>query len=218
MKINFYAYIALGGIMKKKVGVLVRPNLDRFTINRELSDKICEYDCIPIGIIPTCDEGKMSDESYQDMIDLISLCDGVILQGGTDFYDYDLKTVKYLYEHDIPVLGICLGMQTMGCVYNGKLMDVVSNDHYYLVDYVHPIAIKEDSKLYSILNKKTIIVNSRHHQQIVGTDLKVSATYNNVIEAVEDPSKKFFIGVQWHPESIDDDNSKALFQAFFNSI
>ncbi len=204
--------------MKKKIGILVRPNLDSYTINRELSDKICEYNCIPIGIIPTCDEGNMSDVAFQDMIDMISMCDGVILQGGTDYYDYDIKTVQYLYQNNIPTLGICLGMQTMGCTYGGKLGKIVSDNHHQLMDYVHPVSIQKNSKLYSILQKETIIVNSRHHEQLLCTDLPVVATCDGVIEAVEDSNKKFFIGVQWHPESIDDANSQILFQTFFDCI
>ena len=204
--------------MKKKIGILVRPNLDRLTINRELSDKIIQYHCIPVGIIPTCDEGHMSPEAFQDMIDMINLCDGIILQGGTDYYDYDIRTVQYLYQRDIPTLGICLGMQTMGCAYGGKLGKIDTQNHYQLVDYVHPVSIGKNSKLYSILKKDVIMVNSRHHEQLLNTDLSVVAASEQIIEAVEDPAKKFFIGVQWHPESINDENSEALFRAFFDSI
>lgn len=204
--------------MKKKIGILVRPNMDQLTINREISDVIIEHNCIPIGIVPTCDEGKMMVESFHDMTDMLSICDGVILQGGTEFYDYDVQTVKYLYDHDIPTLGICLGMQTMGCVFGGKLEKIENDTHHHFVDYVHSVVIHSKSKLYSILQKETIVVNSRHHEQVVNTHLPIVASACNIIEAVEDASKKFFIGVEWHPESIDDENSRALFQAFFNSI
>lgn len=204
--------------MKKKIGIIVRPVLDRLTINRELSDIIIQYGCIPIGIVPTCDEGIMDFKSYQDMKEILSLCDGVILQGGSDFYDYDLKAVEYLYENNIPTLGICLGMQTMACVFGGILKRMDDDSHNQLVDYVHSASIEQDSKLYSILQKETIIVNSRHHDEVFNTNLNVVAKSGSVIEAVEDPNKKFFIGVQWHPESIDDENSRKLFQSFFQCI
>lgn len=204
--------------MKKKIGIIVRPVLDRLTINRELSDVIIQYGCIPIGIVPTCDEGIMDFKSYQDMKDALSLCDGVILQGGKDFYDYDIKAVQYLHENNIPTLGICLGMQTMACAFDGILTRMDNDCHYQLIDYVHSVSIEPNSKLYSILQKETIIVNSRHHDEVLNTNLYVVAKSGNVIEAVEDPNKKFFIGVEWHPESIDDDNSRKLFQSFFNCI
>ncbi len=192
--------------------------MDQFTINREIGDVIISHNCIPVGIIPTCDEGVMTEASFQDMMDMLSLCDGVILQGGTQFHDYDIQTVRYLYEHDVPTLGICLGMQTMGCVFGGRLEPIENDIHFHYVDYVHSVTLNPNSKLYSILKKDTIIVNSRHHEQLSNTSLPVAAHACGVIEAVEDSNKKFFIGVEWHPESIDDENSKALFQAFFDSI
>lgn len=204
--------------MKKKIGVLVRPNMEHFTINREISDIIIQHNCIPIGIIPTCNEGPMPLESFQDMRDILSLCDGVILQGGDCFYDYDVQVVRYLHKHDIPTLGICLGMQTMGCTFGGKLEKIENDTHHHYVDYVHSIVIYPHSKLYSILQKETIVVNSRHHEQVINTHLPIVASACNITEAIEDASKKFFIGVEWHPESINDENSRALFQAFFESL
>lgn len=204
--------------MKKKIGMIVRPNLDRLTMNRELCDVIIGHDCIPIGIVPTCDEGTMTPQSFQDMVDMLKLCDGVILQGGSDFYDYDIQTVRYLYENDIPTLGICLGMQTMGCAFGGIVEKIGNDTHHHLVDYVHPITIKQNSKLYSILKKRTIMVNSRHYEQVLNTSLSIVGFADEIIEALEDSSKTFFIGVQWHPESILDTNSQSLFEAFFESI
>ena len=54
--------------------------------------------------------------------------------------------------------------------------------------------------LASILKKEELEVNSRHHDYVIQTDLDVVATSTDVIEAVEDNEKTFFIGVQWHPE------------------
>ena len=60
-------------------------------------------------------------------------------------------------------------------------------------------------------------MNSRHYYAVKNTDLEKCA-YSNVIEAVSDDKKKFFIGVQWHPENLDDVNSYKLFKAFFKSL
>jgi len=64
-------------------------------------------------------------------------------------------------------------------------------------------------------------VNSRHHQAVqkVGTGLVVSATApDGVVEAVEDPSKRFCLGVQWHPENFYRTGEfRALFEAFVNA-
>lgn len=206
--------------MKKIIGIITRPVLDRLTINREVSDVVLDYNCLPLGIIPLADEGRLSNQFFEDQKQLLSLCDGVILQGGLNYYEYDLEIVRYLYEHDIPTLGICLGMQTMSVFKNGVLGKIKEETHLSDVDYVHPVIIQKDSKLYSLIQKETILVNSRHREQVTKTDLCISAhAPDGIIEAVEDPKKKFFVGVEWHPESIADDcSSQQLFQAFFDAV
>lgn len=206
--------------MKKIIGIITRPVLDRLTINREVSDVVLDYNCLPLGIIPPADEGHLSNQFFEDQKQLLSLCNGVILQGGLNYYEYDLELVRYLYEHDIPTLGICLGMQTMSVFKSGVLEKMKEETHQSDVDYVHPVIIEKDSKLYSIIQKETTLVNSRHQEQVIKTDLCISAhAPDGTIEAVEAPEKKFFIGVEWHPESIPDDcSSQQLFQAFFDTI
>jgi len=195
----------------KYIGVIGRINDDKITYNREILDVIYKYDCVPLCISLKFD----SKDDFFKVKSLIDMCDGFILQGGADFYDVDLVIVKYLYEKNIPTLGICLGMQTMACLFNGK-MDKIDN-HYSLEKYVHTINIDKSSKLFSIIKKDNILVNSRHNDYITKTNLNVSS-YSDVIESVEDINKKFFIGVQWHPESLMDENSILLFDNFFFSI
>jgi len=195
----------------KYIGVIGRINDDKITYNREILDVIYKYHCVPVCISLKFD----SKDEFFKVKSLIDMCDGFILQGGTIFYDVDLVIVKYLYEKNIPTLGICLGMQTMACLFNGK-MDKIKN-HYSLDKYVHTINIDEDSKLYSIIKENNILVNSRHHDYVTCTNLNVSS-YSDVIESIEDINKDFFIGVQWHPETLMDENSILLFDNFFFSI
>ena len=197
----------------KYIGVIGRINDDRITYNREILDVIYKYNCIPICI--SLRFLKNSEEEFELIKPLLNKCDGFILQGGTDFYDIDILIVKYLYKNNIPTLGICLGMQTMACAFGGKL-DSIDN-HYSLSEYVHYVDIDKNSKLFEIIGEKAILVNSRHHQFVKNTNLYQSA-FSNVLEAVEDCNKKFFIGVEWHPESIMDKNSIYLFDNFFFSI
>lgn len=188
------------------IGIITRLNNDRYTLNKEICDVIKKAGYEPIGILAS---------NVKKLEEVILLCKGFILQGGDNYNTYDLEIVKYLYEHDIPTLGICLGMQMMGKILKGKLYKV--KNHLSQDLYVHDINIKENTKLYEILNKKTIKVNSRHKEALKG--IEASAISNdNVIEAIEDKNKKFFIGLEWHPESIMDSNSKKIFEAFFKNL
>ncbi len=193
----------------KYIGIIGRENNNRITYNKEIIDIIYRYNCIPICISLNFKKNKLIQ-----IKELIDLCNGFILQGGNKIYDIDIDIVKYLYDNDIPTLGICMGMQTMSLLFNGKLQNI--DKHYSSNKYVHNIHIKNNTKLYNIIKKKKIKVNSRHHEIITKTDLDICT--DNIIEAVEDKNKKFFIGVQWHPESILDNNSRKLFNCFFSSI
>ena len=195
------------------IGIIGRKNDDKITFNKEISDVIKKYDFIPLGII--VDFENNGDNEFIKTKPLIDLCSGIILQGGSDYYDIDIIITKYLHKNNIPTLGICLGMQTMAMAFNGNMGDI--NNHKSDKLYVHSVDINKDSKLYDILKKDKIIVNSRHKSYIINTDLKISGQAN-IIEAIEDNAKDFFIGVQWHPETLMDENSILLFNNFFSSI
>lgn len=195
----------------KYVGIIGRSNSDKITFNKEVIDIIDKYNLVPIGII--VDFNNDVNEEFNKVKVLIDMCNYFILQGGIEYYDIDIKIVKYLYDLNMPTLGICLGMQTMAMAFDGNMNDI--DGHYSNNKYVHSINIDENSKLYSIIKKNNILVNSRHHSYIVNTKLFVSSL-SNVIESIEDKNKKFFIGLQWHPESIYDENNKKIFDYFFN--
>lgn len=147
------------------------------------------------GGIPTL----ITTEDYDIAIKQIDKCHGVILQGGDKFNDKLLRIVNFLYDCNVPTLGICLGMQMMGVIFNGKLGQI--NGHKNKLNYAHEVVISKKSLLYKILKKEKIVVNSRHNDYLVNTDLEVSAK-SDVIEAIESKNRDFFLGVQWHPESM----------------
>ena len=149
---------------------------------------------------------------------ILDFCDGVIGEGGDDIKEEDLQIIKYCYKHDIPYLGICLGMQEMSVLFDGTLKDLKNNHHHKKEDYVHEVHIVKDSYLYSIFNKENIKVNSRHKSYVENTSLDKVGYANTIIEAVEDQHKKFFVGVQWHPESMIeyDADAKKIIDTFLN--
>lgn len=143
----------------------------------------------------------------------------------TDFAILDLVEQK-----DLPVLGICFGIQSLNVHRGGSLVqDIPSLVCDALIHDVdsgqpparHVIRIAEDSLIGQLARRGEIEVNSYHHQSIQspGRNLRaVAFTPDGVIEAIEDTTGRFVVGVQWHPERgwKDDPLSKALFTSLID--
>ena len=192
--------------MKPIIGVIMR---DYKTENdneikyvyKDICEAIIKSGGIPIGI-----NGKYFFKYFD-------ICKGYILQGGDDFSEEDLILIKNIINKDMPLLGICLGMQEIGYMNNGTMHDIDNHKDSSL----HEIIIKKNSLLNKILGCEKTLVNSRHKSALKSTDLLISAVSNdNVIEAIEDENKKFLLGVQWHPENMysKDLNSRKIFDYF----
>lgn len=191
------------------IGIISREgkynNNETYVTYKNICRALFYYKAYPICI-------PNDEENFEKIKKIINICDGIVLQGGEQITDFDLKIVKYLYDVNIPTLGICLGMQQMAKLFNGKIYK--TNKHNLSSKYVHYVKINKNSLLYKILNKTAILVNSKHNDIVIKTDLMSSGFSDYIIEAVEDKNKTFFLGVQWHPEVIFDDNSCKLFEAF----
>lgn len=136
--------------------------------------------------------------------------------------------LDYALNEDIPVLGICRGIQFINAFLGGTLwqdLDAFAPsqvEHHMSAPYdrsVHTVSIAEDSPLYELLGRKEIGVNSYHHQAVkkVAECLKISAAApDGIVEGVYLPGKRFFQAVQWHPEFFykKDENSRKIFKAF----
>lgn len=177
------------------IGIITRKSKSEDGHNISIVYNDIEKSIINNGGIPI---GLTLSSNYKELIDL---CDGFIFQGGDDFEEYDFQALKYIYDIDKPVLGICLGMQLMGVLFNGEMIDI--NNHKKKLSYTHSVILSKNSKLYNIFKINKINVNSRHKSVLKNTNLKVVGISNDgFIEAIEAVNKKFFIGVQWHPESM----------------
>lgn len=115
----------------------------------------------------------------------------------------------------LPVFGVCGGMQLLNVVLGGALIqDIPTEVEGALVHEQpppkdvpsHPIVVEPGSLLAAATGGATEVeVNSTHHQAVarLGRGLQVTARApDGVVEAVEDPSRPFVVGVQWHPEAI----------------
>ena len=145
--------------------------------------------------------------------------DGFYLPGGDGWYSEDIKLIKYAKEHNIPILGVCLGMQEMSAFLLKEDKDITKKILNHNTGE-HLVSIKKNSFLYDIVQKQEIFVNSRHNDYIPKlSSLYVSArSLDNCIEAVELKEHPFFLGLQWHPESLyeTDLSSKKIFNTFFD--
>lgn len=148
--------------------------------------------------------------------------------------DYELELARRAIEADLPLLAICRGIQVLNVARGGTLVQDIPSELPDAMPHevrdtpftiAHDVWVSEGTLLHTLLRERidgdACPVNSRHHQAVqkVGSGLVVSATApDGVIEAVEDPSKRFCVGVQWHPENFYRTGEfRALFEAFITA-
>ena len=142
-----------------------------------------------------------------------------------DATDFAILNLVETELRDLPVLGICFGIQSLNVHRGGSLVQDIpalvagaaahdSDDDQPAAR--HTVRVSEDSLIGKLSGRSEMEVNSYHHQAVgtPGRDLRAVAFANDgVVEAVEDTSGRFIVGVQWHPERgwKEDSFSKALF-------
>ncbi len=193
--------------------------------------------------------------------EFIAKIDGLLLPGGIDIHpdyyhekkhpetncdddkvrdQFERSLFKEAMEKDIPVFGICRGIQIMNIAMGGSLYQHIP-DHIpeflpplfpdfpihkkYRADTQHDIKITAGSRLSQITGESTAEVNSSHHQavKVIGDELVVTAqSKDGIIEAIEYRSDQFVIGVQYHPERMLQESelrehAKKLFEEFIKA-
>jgi putative glutamine amidotransferase len=175
----------------------------------------------------------------EDIEQTLDALDGIVFSGGADVdpahYGADahpetddpqtrrdageLALLQAALERDMPTLAICRGFQLLNVARGGDLVqhlpEMTGNDAHKQVPgefAVHPLEVRAGSRLAGIVGSASD-GTSHHHQALgrVGEGLVESAwAADGTLEAVEDPSLRFAVGVQWHPEAGED---AALFEA-----
>lgn len=144
---------------------------------------------------------------------------------------FEIEIVKKAKKGSIPVFGICRGHQLINVAFGGTLYQDLSFLNHKTIEHStkgknkykkkHGVEIKKGTKLYSIIKRGKIEVNTNHHQVIkdIAPGFIASAQSDDgVIEAIESKKDNFLISVQWHPEmSIKEKQSQALFKSFIQA-
>ena len=187
---------------------------------------------------------------YEDtnlLINTLEQLDGLLLTGGGDLNPLflhedpirelhsinpyrdrqELLLTRLAANRQIPILGICRGMQVINAALGGTLYqdiyaqkDTPSIKHSQDLERSFPshrVELAEGSLLARILNAKEVAVNSFHHQAVkeAAPGFRVSATApDGVIEAIESTEYKSIIGVQWHPECFILNQDKCMMPLF----
>lgn len=217
--------------MKRPV-VAIATNLDDrdARVRRAYADAVRRAGGTPILIAP-------ADADPTELVrDQLDLADALVLTGGddpaTEAYGepthpsaklvhplrqaYDEALLAEARERpDLPVLGVCLGMQMMALCAGGSLIqhmpDEVPTHAEHIDDRPHAVlAQSERSALWDGAHKpgeSLGIVTSWHRQAVrsPGRLRTVGVAKDGVIEAIDDPSRPFWLGVQWHPERTEDE-------------
>jgi putative glutamine amidotransferase len=134
--------------------------------------------------------------------------------------DFEVELVQRALEADVPLLAICRGIQVLNVAQGGSLVQDIPSEvattiehklavpPHQPIEFAHQVWVEKDSLLARLMagagNVEAMEVNSRHHQAVkeLGKGLVTTATApDGVIEAIEDPGRRFCLGVQWHPEN-----------------
>jgi putative glutamine amidotransferase len=142
---------------------------------------------------------------------------------------FEIELMRNALSADTPVFAICRGFQVLNVACGGTLLQEIPTPPYRQhaantgVSAQHAIDVTDGSRLHSLLAKSPIAVNSRHHQAVtcktLGCPLIATAfsSGEDIVEAMEKPGKAWVVGVQWHPERIEDEIRNS-FQVLFRDF
>lgn len=189
-------------------------------------------------------------EKFDTAMELLEGLDGVVISGGNDVSpvrygeepkengeiiperdEQDIAIASYLFnEKNMPVLGICRGLQVINAMAGGTMYQDLENagfgchsmDESPMNTPVHGVKLTRGTKLCQIYGVDGMRVNSYHHsaakEPAQGWIISAVSAEDGVTEALECPEKRFFLAVQWHPEMMYDDKlQKKLFDAFISA-
>jgi putative glutamine amidotransferase len=218
-------------VVRARWGAWDRP---AFLLARNYVDMLQQAGALALMLPP---DPRLAQEPDQ----VLDLLDGLVLAGGADLDpgaygeprhpatdesaperdEFELALARRAMERDIPLLGICRGMQVMNVARGGTLIqhlpDHLDHEHHRRVlgsfeGADHDVRLEPGSLAARAAGEEVHATKSHHHQGVgaVGEGLVVSgrAVLDDLPEALEDPGLRFALGVQWHPEA--DERSRLI--------
>ena len=184
---------------------------------------LVKNNALAVGMLPTDkkiefkideeqDDYNLTETEIKDLENIIDRFDGVILQGGLVSNQYEEEIAKICIKKDIPIIGICSGFNNLIRALGGNVhIDNNIFHNQFGSKIAHDVYISENSKLFSILKSKQVIVNSIHTCIAKENDIKqysvvAKCPLDNTVEAIELQNKRFVMGIKWHPELMEDMN------------
>jgi putative glutamine amidotransferase len=232
-------------MMKALIGITSTQVKDRMELLKEYADAVVAGGGIPV-IIPAMDSFPFYD-AY------LAMLDGLLISGGQDILPlhygeepiegfqlkeemtperdaFEIILIRKALAMDMPVLGICRGLQALVVAEGGTLhqdIDTCVNrtrriKHFQECSFsadTHLVVLQKNTRIFEIFQKDTIMTNTIHHQAInqMPEGYRVTGrTRDGIIEAMESTRHTFVLGVQWHPEKLLEKNRDwaKLFGAF----
>lgn len=175
------------------------------------------------------------DAVAEDPEQLLDMLDGLILAGGSDVDPasygqapapetsgtsadrdrFEIALARAALERDMPVLGICRGMQLLNVACGGTLVqhidDIGTHRHTPGEFSDHEVELEPESLAARVAGAERVAVKSHHHQGVerLGDGFEVTGRDSgDLIEAIEIPEQQFALGVLWHPE--EDEQSRVI--------
>jgi putative glutamine amidotransferase len=142
---------------------------------------------------------------------------------------FELAVTRGALARDLPVLGICGGQQLLNVALGGTLIQHIPDEVPDALPHRQPnprnepghdVRIVAGTLLYRIAGTERLGVNSAHHQAVrdAGPGVVIDAlAEDGVVEGIEDPRRRFCLGVQWHPEFEINDADRRIFRTFVAS-
>ena len=184
----------------------------------------------PVIIPPVADK--------EVLVNTLQHLDGLILTGGGDHNPLwfgedpspklhninrerdlaEMMLTRLAYNRQIPMLGICRGIQTLAVALGGKVTQDITAKVKHSQDAdrsepTHCVKIDKGSTLYNIYGTEKIFVNSFHHQAVSepGAHFRtIAKSSDGIVEAIESSEYKSILGVQWHPEWLEEEGGKVF--------